>query len=184
MELREGHDAIQFMESMVADPAVTKVIVVSDKVYAEKADNRKGGVGTESQIMSPEIYKKADQNKFVAVVKEVDANGVPYLPTFLRSRIYIDMTPNQYSTNFEELLRWVFEKPAFVKPGLGRKPSFLSENVYPSSPRAKVERTITIDTPGNPSASTNDSVWIPKWQLQKSPGRSRGFVVCSKWIST
>ncbi len=45
--LREGHDAVQFMELMVTDPNVTKVIVISDKAYAEKADARKGGVGTE-----------------------------------------------------------------------------------------------------------------------------------------
>jgi hypothetical protein len=76
--LREGHDAVQFMESMVTDPNVTKVIVVSDKTYTEKADKRKGGVGTESQIISPEIYSKADQNKFAAVVSEVDENGEPY----------------------------------------------------------------------------------------------------------
>jgi hypothetical protein len=81
-DLREGQDAIKFMEAMVVDTEVTKVIVVSDKHYAEKADNRKGGVGAESQIMSPEIYKQTDQTKFVAVLSELDPNGAPYLPTF------------------------------------------------------------------------------------------------------
>jgi hypothetical protein len=94
--LREGNDAYEFMESMVTDPKVTKVIIVSDKRYAEKADGRKGGVGAESQIMSPEIYKKADQSKFTAIVSELDENGEPYLPKFLGSRIYIDMTPELY----------------------------------------------------------------------------------------
>jgi hypothetical protein len=56
-DLREGQDAPSYMESMVTDPNVTKVIVVSDKRYAEKADGRKGGVGTESQIMSANIAK-------------------------------------------------------------------------------------------------------------------------------
>jgi hypothetical protein len=93
--LREGHDAVQFMETMVTDPDVSKVIVISDKNYAEKADKRKGGVGTESQIISPEIYKKADQNKFVAAVSEVDENGEPYLPRFFVSRIYIDLTESR-----------------------------------------------------------------------------------------
>ncbi|WP_338317477.1 toll/interleukin-1 receptor domain-containing protein, partial [Bradyrhizobium ottawaense] len=32
--LREGNDAYQFMESMVTDPAVKKVIIVCDKRYA------------------------------------------------------------------------------------------------------------------------------------------------------
>ena len=38
---------------MVVDPDVTKVIVVSDKAYAEKADNRKGGVGTNLKLCRP-----------------------------------------------------------------------------------------------------------------------------------
>jgi hypothetical protein len=97
--LRKGHDAVQFMETMVVDPEVTKVIIVSDKHYAEKADKRRGSVGTESQIMSGAIYKKADQTKFVAVLSELDDDGAPYLPTFLGSRKYIDMSSDdRYAT--------------------------------------------------------------------------------------
>jgi len=55
-DLKEGHDAIVFMEKMVTDPEIKKVIIVSDRVYAEKAASRKGGVGTETQIISKEIY--------------------------------------------------------------------------------------------------------------------------------
>src|SRR5262245_28656183 len=58
-DLKEGHDAIKFMEQMVTDPEIKKVIIVLDRTYAEKADGRKGGVGTETQIISPEIYAKA-----------------------------------------------------------------------------------------------------------------------------
>ena len=43
--LREGHDSIAFMEKMVTDPSITKVILVCDRVYANKADGRAGGVG-------------------------------------------------------------------------------------------------------------------------------------------
>jgi TIR domain len=126
--LRPGHDSIRFMESMVTDPSVTKVIVVSDKAYAEKADSRKGGVGTETQIISPEVYEKTDQNKFVALVTERDENGIAYLPTYLKSRIYLDMTEANFSANFEELLRWIFDKPSRVKPPLGKVPAFLNES--------------------------------------------------------
>jgi SEFIR domain len=69
-DLKEGHDAIKFMEKMVTDPEIKKVIVVLDRTYAEKADGREGGVGTETQIISPKIYAKADQNKFVGVASE------------------------------------------------------------------------------------------------------------------
>ncbi|MGM4987516.1 SEFIR domain-containing protein [Tardiphaga sp. 841_E9_N1_2] len=143
--LREGHDAIQFMESMVTDTSVTKVIIVSDKNYAEKADNRKGGVGTESQIMSPEIYRKADQTKFVAIVSELDDEGEPYLPKFLVSRIYIDMTESRYATNFDQLLRWLHGKPAYVKPPLGKIPEFLSDSRAPSTTKTRSKARRAID---------------------------------------
>lgn len=155
--LREGNDAYQFMESMVTDPAVKKVIIVCDKRYAEKADGRKGGVGAESQIMSPEIYKKADQTKFTAIVSEVDENGEPYLPKFLGSRLYIDMTPELYGTNFEQLLRWIYDKPLYVKPSLGEMPAFLAENSSSSPTRSKARQSIEIirRSVANPSASMN-----------------------------
>ena len=81
-DLKEGHDAIKFMEKMVTDPEIKKVIVVLDRTYAEKADGRKGGVGTETQIISPEIYAKADQDKFVGVASETGEDGKPFIPTF------------------------------------------------------------------------------------------------------
>ena len=81
-DLSEGQDKYAFMEKMVTDPSVTHVLVFSDKKYAEKADERKAGVGTESQIMSKEIYEKVDQKKFIPLVCERRSDGEPYLPTF------------------------------------------------------------------------------------------------------
>lgn len=88
-DLKEGYDALAFMEKMVTDPKIKKVAIICNRVYAEKADGRSGGVGTETQIISPEIYEKEDQNKFVAILTEKDENGKPYLPTYYKSRIYI-----------------------------------------------------------------------------------------------
>jgi len=91
-----------------------------DKVYAEKANERAGGVGTESQIISKELYSKTDQNKFVAVVTEKEKQGQAYLPTFFRTRIYIDLSsPDHYSENYEQLLRWIYDQPRHVKPEIG-----------------------------------------------------------------
>ncbi len=128
-DLKEGHDAYVFMESMVTDKNIQKVIVVCDKIYAEKADKRSGGVGTEAQIISQKVYEQVDQNKFVAVIKEKDEDNKPYTPTFFKSRIYIDLSDNDtYVKNFEQLLRWVYDKPVYVKPQIGKKPSFLSDD--------------------------------------------------------
>jgi len=125
-DLKEGHDAHAFMESMVTEPSITKVILVCDKAYADKADGRSGGVGTEAQIISSEIYEKTRQDKFVAVVVEKDEDGKPHVPAYYRSRIYIDLSDTSaYAQNFEQLLRWAYDKPLYQKPELGRMPAYL-----------------------------------------------------------
>ncbi|MGH2638192.1 MAG: SEFIR domain-containing protein, partial [Rhabdochlamydiaceae bacterium] len=131
-DLREGHDAVAFMETMVTDPSISKVIIVCDQLYASKADGRSGGVGTETQIISAGVYAKRDQDKFVAVIAEKDAEGKPYLPTYYKSRIYVDLSESErYAENFEKLLRWLFDKPLYTKPEIGNPPTFIVE---PESP--------------------------------------------------
>jgi len=67
---KEGHDAHAFMEKMVTDENIKKVALICEETYVTKANGRSGGVGTETQIISAEIYSKQDQKKFVAIVKE------------------------------------------------------------------------------------------------------------------
>lgn len=127
-DLKEGHDANAFMERMVNDPSVSKVIMVSDKVYADKANGRAGGVGTETQIISKEIYESQIQDRFVAVLPERDGGGKPYLPTYYGSRVYIDLSDSShYAENLEKLLRWIYDKPLHVRPELGKRPAFLDD---------------------------------------------------------
>ncbi|MGE0121254.1 MAG: SEFIR domain-containing protein [Dongiaceae bacterium] len=131
--LKEGHDADKFMERMVTDSEIKKVILVCDKAYADKADRRAGGVGTEAQIISRKIYEQQDENKFVAVVMERDEGGKAYLPAYYKSRVYIDYTdPAKIAENFEQLIRWIYDKPLHVRPPLGKKPGFLEDNAGPA----------------------------------------------------
>lgn len=131
-DLKEGHDAHAFMEQMVTDPEISKVIVVCDKNYVQKSERRAGGVGTEAQIMTPEIYGKQKQEKFVAVVTEKDDEGNFCLPVYLRGRIFIDFCDDGYfSERFEQLVRWIFDKPLRVKPPLGQVPEFLKDVTVP-----------------------------------------------------
>lgn len=74
-DLKNGQDKYVFMEQMIADPEIKKVLVICNKDYAEKADNRQGGVGTESTIMSDEVYSKADQTTFIPIVFAKGDNG-------------------------------------------------------------------------------------------------------------
>lgn len=124
--LKDGQDKYVFMEKMVTDSDINKVLIICNRDYAEKADCRKGGVGTESTIMSDEIYSKADQTKFLPVVFEKDNDGMIYKPHFLKSRIHIDMSSDDcYEMGYDQLLRNIFDKPLIKKPALGSMPAYL-----------------------------------------------------------
>ena len=134
-DLSEGHDKYAFMEKMVLDPHVTHVLIFSDRRYMEKANERKAGVGTESQIISQEIYDQVQQEKFIPIFCEIQENDEPYLPVFLKSRIGIDFsTSEKVNVNWERLLRVLYGKPLYEKPTLGKAPSFLLDGGRPSLP--------------------------------------------------
>lgn len=124
--LKEGQDKYVFMENMVKSDDIQKVLIILDSIYTEKAEDRKGGVGTETQIISPQIYEDVSQEKFVPIITEKDDNEKPFMPTFLQNRIFIDLSDqNHFEENYEKLLRNIFQRPAFRKPKTGIPPSYL-----------------------------------------------------------
>lgn len=127
--LKEGYDKYNFMESMVKSSDIRKVLIILDKKYSLKADKREGGVGAETQIISPEIYGAVEQEKFIPIIAEKDENGNPFIPTFLKSIIYIDLSEeDKFEENYEKLLRNIYQRPAISKPKIGKAPSYLFED--------------------------------------------------------
>lgn len=145
-DLKTGHDKFTFMESMVNDASVNKVLIICDKGYQEKGNNRQGGVGTETQILTPQIYSNASQEKFIPIVAERDEEGNVLMPTFISSRMYRDLSnPEIYEKEYEKLLHDIFEKPKYQRPALGQKPAFLEEEATTSfSPINRVMRKINL----------------------------------------
>jgi hypothetical protein len=124
--LKAGQDKYVFMESMVTDPDVVKVLVLCDAQYKAKADARTGGVGTESQIISQELYGKVAQSKFIPVICERGDEGEDCLPVFMKGRIFVDISSDEkYGEGLDELLRLIYEQPLYPEPGLGEAPAFL-----------------------------------------------------------
>ena len=75
-DLKEGNDKYKFMERCVNDPSITKVLIICDKAYAQKANDRTGGVGDETVIISSEVYGNARQEKFIPIIAERDEEGI------------------------------------------------------------------------------------------------------------
>lgn len=122
-DLHLGHDKYAYMERCVTDKTITKVLILCDEEYAAKADGRTGGVGDETMIITPEVYGKARQEKFVPVVMERDSDGEPFLPAYLKSRIYVDLSDGGRWAQYDELLANIQGKQRWVKPPLPASPS-------------------------------------------------------------
>lgn len=128
-DLKPGHDANAFMESMVTDTSVNKVLLICDAEYARKSDLRTGGAGTEAQIITPKLYTRRDQDKFAAAVREKNPDGSHCLPTYYQGRIFFDLTDDDnYALEIEKLVRWAWDKPVYLRPELGPKPAFLTDD--------------------------------------------------------
>ena len=127
-DLAEGADIHVFMEQAVNSKDVDKVLILCDKNYQEKANSRKGGVGKETLIISPEIYNDSDpigkDKKFIPVIMELDEQGQPYIPTYLKSKLYLDYT-HEDGAVLERLVRVIYGQPELVAPPLGKIPSYI-----------------------------------------------------------
>jgi hypothetical protein len=146
-ELKEGQDKYAFMERSVTDETVSKVLIICDKQYVPKANDRIGGVGDETMIISPEVYAKVDETKYIPIIFERDETGKEYMPTYLKSRIYIDLSNDElYEENYDQLLRNLHNKPVYSKPALGKMPEYLNdEGVSLSKLRTAVRQIEAYD---------------------------------------
>lgn len=125
-DLKEGQDKHVFMEQMVTDEGIKKVLVICDRAYQVKADDRRGGVGTETQLISKEVYENTDQEKFIPIVKEYDDSGKPFIPHYMASRIYIDLSSDdRFEENYQKLIRNLYDKPLLKRPVLGTPPVYI-----------------------------------------------------------
>lgn len=151
-DLNVGQDKFKFMEQMVTDDTVNRVLIISDSVYAEKADSRQGGVGTETQIITPEIYQYAGQNRFIPIVFERDSTtGEACLPTYAKARMYIDLSDvATFQEEYIRLVREIYEKPDLKKPKIGKTPSYILDDSIDSfsiERKAKEVENASINNP-------------------------------------
>ena len=113
--LKPGHDKYAFMEQSIRD--ADKVLILCDKGYTEKADNRSGGVGAETQIITPDVYGKHKQQKFIPVIMETPKA----VPSYLKSRCAVFYTKDE-KEEFLALLQTIYGVFGAKKPPVGEIP--------------------------------------------------------------
>ncbi|MBR4669482.1 MAG: TIR domain-containing protein [Butyrivibrio sp.] len=125
-----GNDMGTFMEKSVKDPNITNVILLLDENYTKKADKRSGGVGTETQIISPKVYESVEQDRFVPVVFERNSKGEVCKPIYLQGRFHYDLSDDQnYDNEYMNLVRHLYGIETYRKPEIGRKPYWVEEQI-------------------------------------------------------
>jgi predicted transcriptional regulator len=117
-DLKPGDDLPEFMEQNLE--SADYAIMICTKRYVKKANAGEGGVGYEKMIMTSSSLKKISNNKVIPIVRE---NGEPKVPTFLKTKLYIDFSKDEdIEFALDELLRVVLNAPLFKKPEIGKNP--------------------------------------------------------------
>ena len=114
-KLQPGISVAWFMETM---RSYDWIVVVCTSKYVAKADQRTGGVGYETQILTAETVRDLQkaENRIIPIVREGKAT-----PTHLDGRLYVDFRDDgQFNSSIEELVRRIHGAPALVAPPLGR----------------------------------------------------------------
>lgn len=127
-DLHAGEDRFLFMEKSVAE--ADKVLILCNKVYKDKADNRNGGAGQEAMIIAPEVYEKNSPEKFIPVIMEHDSLGQKYIPQYLKNLIYIDYTDKNEKEQCDDLVYAIYGCTPYVKPEIGEVPNYIKEKVH------------------------------------------------------
>jgi hypothetical protein len=117
-ELKLGDDLPHFMETSLEKS--DKVIMICSDRYVEKSNNGEGGVGYEKMIITSSLLQRMNKNKIIPIIRQF---GESKLPTFLKSKLYINFSKNdEYEFNYDELVRTIHEHPLFEKPPVGNNP--------------------------------------------------------------
>lgn len=148
-DLTEGNDTYAFMEKCVTDKSITNVLILLDPVYAEKADGRLGGVGTETQIISAEVYGRVEQEKFIPIVFLRDDNGGIRKPTYLKALLHFDLSEDEcFDNEYQRLVKRLYGVEVYAKPQLGNKPEWVDTSKTPTlKVFAKYEKLKQNDSP-------------------------------------
>lgn len=140
-QLKEGNDTFNFMEKSVLDKSITNVLILIDPIYAKKANERAGGVGTETQIISSEVYNKVEQRKFIPIVFERDDEGKVCKPQYLKGLLHFDLSMSDtYDTEYRRMVRTLYGIDTFKEPELGKPPVWLEE-----IPKVSYKSRVTSD---------------------------------------
>src|ERR1035438_2422890 len=151
--LHPGQEKQHFMEQAVTHSDF--VVVICTEKYAERANNREGGVGYESMIITAEMADQILTKKFIPVLSS--GSFKTSLPIYIKGRMGVDLSASPFSaTEYERLIRAIHGEPV-QPPPIGPKPNFGGRPVQ-SNPSAigKTPAPTPIMRPQEPELSKEE----------------------------
>jgi rod shape-determining protein MreB and related proteins len=134
--LRMGMDKTLFMERAVAESDF--VLIICTPTYAQKANDRRGGVGYEAMIITGELAEDILQTKFIPVLRQGEWDKAS-LPRWLKTRTGADLRGTPYIEGQYNLLVRELHREYMKPPPAGPKPDF-SSVAQSSAQRAATEQ--------------------------------------------
>jgi hypothetical protein len=114
--LKVGDDIGAFMEQSLK---ATYIALVCTEVFAQKANDRSGGVGYEQAVFVGQLLMDRElSSRFLPILRSGDPSRA--LPLYLRSRLYVDFRDDSaYGQALDQLVRRIFGAPEFTPPERG-----------------------------------------------------------------
>lgn len=92
-----------FMEKAISESDI--IIVVATENYVQKANKRKGGVGTETSMAAARHFSEIDKNGRSNIIAITKSNKYTVLPTYLNNvKIRLNFDTGDFLENFEQLI--------------------------------------------------------------------------------
>jgi hypothetical protein len=83
-------------------------------------------------IVTSDLMKNIDSSKVIPIIRQ---KGKSDVPTFLKTKLYIDMSNDELEEfGFDELIRTVHKSPIYKKPDIGKNPFESGEIPQPKKP--------------------------------------------------
>ena len=110
--------------------------------YVKKANSGVGGVGYEKMIITSDLIKNIDSNKFIPIIRQ---KGTHNVPTFLKTKLFIDFSlDDNYEFSYDELIRTLHNSPLYVKPKIGNNPFKEIKDIQPDKTNDALKELMTI----------------------------------------
>jgi TIR domain-containing protein len=132
-DLKYGNNILHFMEDSIRK--ADKVLIICDSEYSKRANSRNNGVGRETIMISPQVYKDMKQEKIIPIFLE----GINVSPNYLKGilGIVIDDLSIISNKKIDEINNAILGNNVFKRPK-NRNTNFENQSENKLIPKSKI----------------------------------------------